>query len=186
VKASHVLGGCLIAAVAMLGGCSSTTRRPPKVIGVRKDAQGKVVQEFVYQDVIVKGAYFPGPHGFTSSVEQSWSECVLREPGKADLPLPFLRDLSINDHECNPVSDSRYWAMLTTDREHPGIYRILAFDDSHAFRDHDLPYDHDWSQGGRFAIYFREGNHKVIYRTAGGKFEEYDILTDAVKPSKAP
>ena len=88
VKASHVLGGCLIAAVAMLGGCSSTTRRPPKVIGVRKDAQGKVVQEFVYQDVIVKGAYFPGPHGFTSSVEQSWSECVLREPGKADLPLP--------------------------------------------------------------------------------------------------
>ncbi len=40
-------------------------------------------------------------------------------------------------------------------------------------------------KGGRFAIYFREGNHKVIYRTAGGKFEEYDILTDAaVKPSK--
>jgi hypothetical protein len=183
---SRLICGCLIPVLLVLGGCNSTTRRPPKVIGVRKDAQGRVVQEFVYQDCIVKGAPVPGPHGFTSLVVRSWNECFLREPGKADHPLPFLRDLWINPYECKAVDGGPYWAMMTTDRENAGIYRILAFDDSHVFRNHDLPYEHDWAKGGRVAIYFRDGNRKVIYRTRRGQFEEYDILTDAVKPSKQP
>ena len=48
---------------------------------------------------------------------------------------------------------------------------------------------HDWSKGGGFQIYFRDGNHKVIFHAASG-FIAYDVVTEVKKacgePAKAP
>jgi hypothetical protein len=191
MKATHALGGCLTIFLVLVGGCSymiffhsTIDHQPPRVIGVRIDAQGNVLQKFVFQGNAEQRGWFPGPHGPVSPVVKTWNNCFIREPGKPDRELPFLRDVWLGPSTCRPVADSQYWVMLVADKDVPGIYRILAFDDSHILRNRDLPWEHDFSKDD-VDFFFRDGNRKVIYRTAHG-FEEYNVLTDAAKPSEKP
>lgn len=62
--------GCLVVFLLVVVGAiyfiffwTSITHEPPEVIGVRKDAAGKVVQEFIYQENMERRGWTLGPHG---------------------------------------------------------------------------------------------------------------------------
>jgi hypothetical protein len=175
--------------VAFVAGCSylmffqswDTTERP-SVIGIKKDAHGVVLQKFVIQCTTRERGWFPSPRGPAPLSVTSSCDCFIREPGKPDQPLPFLRDMWLNRWECKPVANSPFWVMLTN-VENNYKCRILAFDESRILRNVTLPLT--YSASGPGGPWFREGNRKVIYRTTRG-FEELDIVTGDTKPCAKP
>jgi hypothetical protein len=183
--------GCLVAVAALVAGCSylivfqSDDRTDgPRVIGIRKDANGVVLQKFVIQCTQRARGWFPSPHGPAPLSVTSWCDCFIREPGKPDHPLPFLRDFWLNAYQCKPIANSPFWVMQTSLENNSHKTRILAFDDSRILRNVTLPLTYFASQEP-LGPWFREGNRKVIYRITGG-FEQYDILTDVRQPCAKP
>ncbi|HXY37798.1 MAG TPA: hypothetical protein VEI07_26465 [Planctomycetaceae bacterium] len=191
MRLRHLLGGCLTVVLLLVGGClcmvfapGPVKHDPPRVIGTRKDASGKVLEQFVYDGYSQNFGWFPGPHGPAPFSHRSWNKAFIREPGKPDRELPFLRDLRLNYYVCRPVANAPYWVMQTDEQDNPWITRILAFDDSHLLRNRVLPYEHDFTKDDR-DFFYRDGNRRIIYRTAHG-FEQYDIVTDELKACEKP
>ncbi len=92
--------GCLLVMAPFVAGCSylmffqsSDTTERPRVIGIRKDAHGVVLQKFVIQCTTRERGWRPSPRGPAPLSVTSWCDCFIREPGKPDQPLPFLRDM---------------------------------------------------------------------------------------------
>jgi hypothetical protein len=107
------------------------------------------------------------------------------ETGKTQSPLPFLPLVLFNPSHCRPVSDTPYWVVRTEKNDaHGETLGLVVFDESGILRQQVLDYVNDWSKSG-FQIYLRDGNHKLIVRTARG-FIEYDVITGAEKPGKEP
>jgi hypothetical protein len=182
--------GCLVAVAAFVAGCSylvvfqsSDTTEAPRVIGIRKDAHGVVLQKFVIQCTTRERGWFPSPRGPAPLSVTSRYDCFIREPGKSDQPLPFLRDMWLNVWDCKPIANSPFWVMQTSLENNSHKTRILAFDDSRILRNVTLPLT--YSTSGPGGPWFREGNRKVIYRTTGG-FEQYDIVTGVRQPCAKP
>lgn len=196
-----VFGGCLLPLLLLIGGCtylvffSTTTEHdPPRVIGVRKDALGNVVQQITFQSNSQRRGLMPGPHGPTSIWNRYWYYCDLLEPGKPDRELVFLRDLpGINAYKCHPVEGTPLWAMLTVKQpkqedwfKGAGETRaILLFDETHILHHTTIDYEHDWKRGGSVAIAFRDGNHTVVYRSAKG-WKSLDVMTGRIAPIETP
>jgi hypothetical protein len=183
--------GYLLIVLVFVAGCSyvmffesQETQVGPTVIGIRKDAHGVVLQEFVFQCTNVERGWFPGPHGPHPMSLSGWNDCFIREPGKPDQPLPFLRDIWLNAYQCKPIANTPFWVMLTSSKNNTHIRRILAFDESRILRNVTLPLTYSASDEPT-GPWFREGNRKVIYRTARG-FEQYDIITGVKKPCEKP
>jgi hypothetical protein len=176
----------LLLAMSLVGsGCESKTTGQPKVLGVRQDAQGKVLAELVCQTHQDRAGIAPGPHGLGPLSITNWSECWLREPGKPDRPLPFLRDVLNNPFRCRPVAGTSYWVTVTSDHDgHEQNLRILAFDESGILRRRILDYFHA-PASTRYEVYFRDGNRKLIFRAASG-FIEYDLITNEKKACNEP
>jgi hypothetical protein len=181
----HAFPVCLFAISLLAAGCQSKVLGPPRTIGVRKNPQGKILQELVCQEHQDRAGVAPGPHGLGPLSITNWCECSIREPGKPDRPLPFLRD--VNPQRCRTVAGTSYWLTLSEVHDSHGNnpIRLLLFDESGIRRHKVLDYVHDWKTGGGFQIYFRDGNHKVIFHAASG-FIEYDVVTDLKKACGEP
>ncbi len=184
------ISACLLAISLLAAGCQSKVLGPPRVIGTRKNPQGKILQELVCQEHQDRaGIGSGGMHALGTLSITNWCECSIREPGKPDRPLPFLRD--VNPHRCRAVAGTSYWVTVFQELDPHGNnpMRLLLFDESEIRRRKILDYVHDWKKGGGFQVYFRDGNHKVIFPAASG-FIEYDVVADAKKacgePVKAP
>jgi len=193
-----VLGGCLLP--LLVGGCTyvvffatATRHDPPRVIGVRKDAQGNVLQQITLQGNSQRRGYFmPGPHGFTSFWNSDWYYLYLLEPGKPDRELVFLRDLPhINPYNCEPVYGTRLWAMITVtepdDWRHGAEAKraIIVFDETHIVHHTTIDYEYDSKINGPVAIDFRDGNHSVVYRSSNG-WKSLDVVTGRIAPIEKP
>jgi hypothetical protein len=181
-----VIVGCLLPALFLGGGCTETTHYPPKVIGARKDAQGKVVQEIVYQDNFQAQGRFPGPEGDKPIWNRRWFYCYLREPGKPERELGFLRRIPgvVGDH-CYAVDGTQLWAMITVERrddlndfrQEVDIRKLLVFDESRVLHQIAIDYKDGWAA----TIAFHDGNRKVVYRSSKG-WRSLDVVTGAVMP----
>jgi len=182
----HVTNAGLIAVALLTGGCGTSRVEPRKVLGVKKDAQGKVLQEIVGRLHVEKWGVLPGPHGLGPADTKLWYECWLSEPGKPNRPLPFLTSVLFNPNHCRPVADTSYWVIRTQKNDaHGETIGLVVFDESGILRQQILDYAHDWSKGGGFQIYSRDGNRKLIVRTPRG-FIEYDVISGSEKPGKEP
>jgi hypothetical protein len=157
------------------------TYDPPRTIGVRKDAQGNLVEQIVCHQSYQTFGYLPGPHGFYPNRRYS-HKFFLEQPGKPRRELSFLA----NEHLCAPdssqaVSDTRLWVRA-------GFYggqrlSVLVFDDSQIVRRRNLK--NTYREDQRENFWFENGNRRVAY-WGGGGVEAYDVITDTVVPWKQP
>ena len=175
----------------------SIERESPRVIGVRKNARGETVQEFVYQENCAMSLPFLGPHGLATLPIRRWHYCYLREPGRPQRELVFLRNVDVTPFECAAVANTNLWTMNTTGRSAPVpaalpsnampspeerlLLEVLTFDEARIIRRHELGVDLDWEHGPYPLTKFESGNRILVYRSIRG-LKAYDVVTGAITP----
>ncbi len=176
----------LLLPVVLIGGCSYWVFLHDRFseltdeISTRKDAAGKVLDEFIEIRHDRQRGILPGPHGFVPAQHEVWFTFHLREPGKPMRELAFLRDERSAWFYCRPVPDSRLWAVFCETPTSPCTYQLLVFDDTHIVRRRDFAGVGDESEIEARCL-FEDGNRKFVYVSPKG-IEAYDILTETVKP----
>ncbi len=172
--------GCCI--LALLLKYAQVTHEPPKVIGVRKDAQGNVVQQIIMEASYRSIGSLPGPDRPISTRKYSF-KYFLEEPGQPRRELTFLRDIRVlYDHHPLPVNNSPLWVSAGYDQEvrmgwdyHPLV--VLVFDDAQVVHRRQLK---DYSNS---RPEFENGNRTYVFRSPEG-LTAYDVTTDIVAPWK--
>jgi len=191
MKTQHVLIGCLLAALVVVGSCvyfvffqSTITHWGPTVVA-KRDAKGRVMQEFIYEGGYEQRGLFPGAHGPVSPVVRKWTHCFIRDPGKPNRELTFLNDVGqINPASCRPVADTPLWsAYLDPTPGDEGALVWVVFDETHLVSRRAIHLEN--TPDSSPASELTQDGRVLIYYSAKG-WEAYDLVTGKVTPATRP
>jgi hypothetical protein len=183
----------LVAAV-LISGCSSReiSQSPPKVVGIRQDSQGDILQQIVLEqtDTVTTQNFTPeGPHRSASIARKYY----LDEGGKARREISWLNDTGVFFEHYRPVANSPLWIGVTlydgAAGNAPAILdskgQIVALPNKLfvvVFNANGIVAQHTfhafWVNAPDEAFRIAARNASVIFRSPTG-FKKFDVTTDA-------
>jgi hypothetical protein len=154
---------------------------PERVIAVRKDLTGQIVQQVTYATAITESILLPGPHGPQRIKEIKDVRYYLLDGNTRKTEMTFLRNRHLYGNEWHAVDDTDLW--IVTKLGVQGIsgsrwaQRVTVLDQKHVLHERTLSsFEKNDSEG---IEYFRlmNGNRTIIYKSRQG-MKAYDVKTD--------
>ncbi len=166
-----------------------------ETVGVRKDAQGNVVQEIILEHRGKWDIPFPGAHGWTGLFgrnNRAWGyKWFLDEPGKPRRELAFFRLKTPGpfylggrgtQEQCWPVEESPLWVYVNQTSPRSPHHEVVVFNDSQVLHKGYLRFEQELE--GTNERYRYETSKRVIVYRRNQEYEAYDITTGDVIPWK--